>query len=459
MATTKKPVMAKVPEKDEIDIIIEEMSNLLRQCDVTFLHYFLKLATDKDHVLSAAEISEQLNTLIPTPSEGEGANVSFYSEKTIKRKLDALTSDKDHFIEILELMRIIMGGSIVACEPAEEKSKAVKRDPQKRFYFDPVLSKGDMNMIYGALESSRYLSGPEKEFLLKRLEVLMPTFEYEESSYKQVQDRRLEELLEVRERPSDSYASKNSINNVTLLSNIQKIYDAIQNEYQIEITYGKYSYDDNLKSLTFTAINPDKPYVINPYAMFWNNGEYYLIGTHYNFTNTAHFRVDRIIDVKKHEVLNKKTGLSELAKRRPIPDALKPFFTKNSVGKTKHFDSVAFSNRYPGMQIHATENLIDCTFECTERQLQMIIDNFGEKISIKKIDTPSVPVSSALDTEDNANAIPESYVQATIRKVQYQSALSFALGHARFITAIAPATLVNEVRQIADEIVERYTSV
>ena len=349
-----------------------------------------------------------------------------------------------------------MGGSIVYREAdgVTENRKASKRDRQKRFYFDPVLNEGDMSMIYGALESSRYLSAPEKEFLLRRLKVLMPTFEYDADGYKNVQNRRIEELLDASERPGDNHASKNSINNVTLLANIQKIYDAIQNEYQIELIYGQYSYDEKTNSLVFTTINPDKPYIINPYAMFWNNGEYYMIGTHFNYTNTAHFRVDRIVSVESHLTLNKKTNVTEKTKRRPIPDALKPFFIKEK-GKLKHFDSIAFSNRYPDMQIHVTEDLIDCTFECTERQLQMLIDSFGDKIIVRPIDRPSVEPISDLTVFANEVA-SQKYVHATVRQVQYQSALSFALSHAKFISAIAPAKLVSELSDTANAIAKKY---
>ena len=118
MATINKTAQAKAKVERQ-NTIIEELANLLRQCDVTFLHYFLKLATNETHALSAAEISEQLNNLIPTPAIGEGINNSFYSEKTVKRKLDAITSGEDHFYEILELMRIIGN-----CETRDARSQS-----------------------------------------------------------------------------------------------------------------------------------------------------------------------------------------------------------------------------------------------------------------------------------------------------------------------------------------------
>lgn len=430
-------------QNDMADKILKETTNLLRKCDLTFLHHFLKLTTDEAHAMSASEIAEQMNFLIPTPDNVKGINADFYNEKTMKRKLDEITSGEEHCHKILSLMRIIMGGSIKYREAdgLTNKSKKLAGERQKRFYFDPVLKASDVDMIYGAIESSRYLSDEEKEFLLSRLTILLPSFAYDSKGYDFSKYKRIDELLEISGRPNDTEAANSSINHVTLLSNINAIHSAIVDAYQIEVIYGKYTVDDNTKQLLFTPVNPDTPYILNPYAMFWNDGEYYLIATHKEYTNTAHFRVDRIISVKPHMVIDDKTNYLETAKRRPVPDTLRPFFKKES-GKTMRFDNIAFSNHYPQMQIHEAEDLIDCTFECTERQLQMIIDSFGSKINIKKI-----------NSWENSD---EKYVLATVKKVQYQSALSFALGHARYITVKSPDRLVNDISATLKEILERY---
>ncbi len=54
----------------------------------------------------------------------------------------------------------------------------------------------------------------------------------------------------------------------------------------------------------------EEPYIVNPYQIVANNGRFYLIG---NYDNVAHFRIDRMTDVRileeKVKPMNKVSGL------------------------------------------------------------------------------------------------------------------------------------------------------
>lgn len=81
------------------------------------------------------------------------------------------------------------------------------------------------------------------------------------------------------------------------------------------------------------------------------------------------------------------------------------------------------------------EDLIDMTFECTSRQLQIIVDSFGTGISLSESKSP------------HKNG--EHYLEATVHGVQYDNAKYYALAHSHILRLLEPERLVDEISGVS----------
>lgn len=448
--TQKKNIVHESEMNREAIIAREtEIKNMIKQCDLLLLIYMLKTSTNVDNAMSVSDVADQLDSLIPSR-----LGTSYFPDRTLRRKFELfveLAGQNDELLtEINKLLPFVFGGNVTyrSADGIENGTNIRSTGSQKRFYFDPVLKPGDMDMICGAVQSSRYLSDKEKEYLLSRLYILAPEYEFTENSIRENSFRHIYSIDSLPSRPKKDKNALLPFDTSTILSHVQLLHEAIAAKYQVEIVYGKYDISDGSEKLTFNARNDGKPYVLNPYAMLWNDGEYYLIATHYNFTNPVHFRVDRIISVKIHTKTNKDGTISEV-KRKKIPPTLTPFFTQKS-GQAPVFDAIKYSNTYPGMRIYQNTELVNCCFECTAISLQILIDNFGPNIRLKES-----PIKHSEDEVDYLGR-PQKFLAATIHGIQYDNALAFCIGHPQYITLLSPQRLVDDVKNKLNEITEKY---
>lgn len=457
MSVNNKNMKAKLPDnqiKDKEALLAREneIKNIIKQCDLFLLIYMLKTSTNAEKAMSVSEVAEQLDFLIPATSGVE----TYFPERTLRRKfelfLELAGKNESLLTEVNRLLPFVLGGKVDYCSAAgiENGTNLRGKGSQKRFYFDPVLKPGDMDMICGALQSSRYLSDKEKEYLLSRLYILAPDYETEtkklDNSF-----RRIDSVEALPPRPKKDKNASLPLDTSTLLSNVQILHEAINNKLQVALIYGTYDILDDSGKVTFHARNEDKPYVLNPYATIWNDGEYYLIATHSGYDNPVHFRVDRIISVKLHTELNKNGTLAE-KERAKIPASLSPFFVKKP-GADFVFDSIKYSNTFPGMKFYQDTELITCCFECTPGNLQILIDNFGPNIHLKES-----PLQHSENELDHLGR-PQHFLAATISGIQYNNALGFCIEQSQHITLLSPQKLVDDVKNKLAEISARYEKI
>ena len=104
--------------------------------------------------------------------------------------------------------------------------------------------------------------------------------------------------------------------------------------------------------------NDGQPYILSPYTLTWNGDFYYVVGWSDKHGKVATFRVDRI-----HEV---PTVLPDKAVQRPRQYSIGDFAEK----AFQLFDSE-----------HARVELL-----CEDVMMSTVIDHFGEKIKIQKVD-------------------------------------------------------------------------
>ena len=427
--STKISKLDRIPED-------KERNNQMVQLELPLIVFLLKKLSDKNHPLSIGEIKTYMKHL--TGIE--------HSDKTLRRKLQnlcALQNDTDEDL-ITNTLFLTFGGCIV--EVSNEGPNITKK--QSRYYFRPLLDSGDVSMICGAIASNRYLTEQEKHYLFSREQFLAPlkndvaeiTEEYsvknEKNETKLIKETRFVfSQMELPEKPSSRLDSPNS--GVNLLHHVNQLHDAIEKGYAIQIIYGTYDLDEkNFRKIDFHA-KTQTPYILNPYALLWNGGSYYLIATHRGYDNPAHFRVDRILAIKP---LPKEDDAREKEPCAPIPESLKPYYHFNEDNKPE-FLPEKYTAVYPLMGIYDEANHMNCYLECTAGTLSILIDTFGNNLQI----LPSPLAHSEKETDIHGNS--QQFFAVQIRNVQYDNILQFCLQQHASITALHPPKLVEDVEK------------
>ena len=308
----------------------------------SIMMYILRICTDKEHPLSAHEISDMICEITSqTDENGPG-------EKTVLRQLDNLVEAGKAFGEsdsgkAAQVLYRVNGGMV----------EVIEGKPRK-YYFVPILTADDVSMICSAVESNHYLSPEEKNYLSLR-EAYACSYkegfsEFEHKPLPKAPRARNGNVL-----PSESSA---------VLRNIRIISQALRSGKQIMVTQGVYERKGN--SFTFAPKKGADELVVkrilNPYAMLFQNGQLYIVVTHKGYTNPTHYRVDRIYEVSETN-----------SKREAIPKDLKMYFNG------RKFDRELYTSRYPLMAYNAGKGIGNYAFSCPEYVIHLAIDYFGTR--------------------------------------------------------------------------------
>ena len=102
--------------------------------------------------------------------------------------------------------------------------------------------------------------------------------------------------------------------NKQAMYSLDAINDAIADKKKIEFTYNEIGADFKLHP------KRERPYKVNPYQIVANNGKFYLIANYDKYDNVAHFRIDRMTDVKiLDEKIKPMSKVPELEKGLNLP--------------------------------------------------------------------------------------------------------------------------------------------
>ena len=136
---------------------------------------------------------------------------------------------------------------------------------------------------------------------------------------------------------------------------LDTINDAISEKRKISFIYNEMGIDFKLHP------KRDEPYIVNPYQIVANNGRFYIIGNYDKYDNVAHFRIDKMTEVRM---------LDERAKpMRQIPEL------KDGLNLPKHMAE--------HMYMFSGES-IPVKLETTEDMMQELVDWFGKDFRVEK---------------------------------------------------------------------------
>ncbi len=393
----------------------EDLS-FLKQLEIPLLIRVLKEHASKENPLSARKISDALSAVTGLD----------HSEKTVLRKLQRLMALQKRIDDTVlkKNLYLSLGGRLAE---VSAKTPGGSR-AQARYYFEPLLDQSDVDMICGTITSNRYLSQKEKEYLTARQQTLAYGDRFAES------DRPLPE------KP----AKKKDGDSSRVLRIVNRLHEAISRQIQVRILYGAYGASEKKPgTVELKPKNTGKPYLLNPYALLWNDGEYYLLATHKGHENPSHFRVDRIMEA---EFNRREDDASRYTEREKIPDSLRPFFKK--VKGTYEFSDGAYTTTYPMMAIYGEKDLCRCLIECRSDVIGVVVDYFGTEIQL-------LPPRLVHEPEESGG-VSSSYVCVRLPYAQYDNVKAFCLLQQEIVSAVAPERLVRDVGEKLAEDARRY---
>ena len=134
------------------------------------------------------------------------------------------------------------------------------------------------------------------------------------------------------------------------------INDAISEKRKISFIYNEMGIDFKLHA------KRREPYIVNPYQIVANNGRFYLIGNYDKYDNVAHFRIDKMTDVRV---------LEDKAKpMKQLPEL------KDGLNLPKHMAEHMYMFSGPSIPV---------TLETTEDMMSELVDWFGSDFRVEKI--------------------------------------------------------------------------
>ena len=135
----------------------------------------------------------------------------------------------------------------------------------------------DLRLLAECIHSAKFISDKQERGLLEAIQGLCSDYQIEE----------LEKEVYVFGRPKTK--------NRSIMYSMNTIRDAINSNHKISFTYLKYTKDSMTEQV---ARKKGKPYIVSPFNLIINDGNYYLLAYDTPKERITTYRLDRIRDVK-----------------------------------------------------------------------------------------------------------------------------------------------------------------
>ncbi len=256
------------------------------------------------------------------------------------------SGDESHLFSAQELIDRLSQYDISA------DRKTIYRDIEdlRTFGYDIVLVKGkgnhgyflasrdfevaELKVLVDAVQASRFITLKKSQELIQKITMLAS-----KSDAAQL-NREIYVLNRIK------------TDNESIYYNVDDIHKAIQNNVMISFQYFEYTIDKKLQ----LRKNGER-YYVSPWALIWNDENYYLIAYDRESESVRHYRVDKM----------KNIALTEETR-----------FLGESYAK---FDTATYTNKMFGMFGGETE-LVNIRFD--NQLIGVVLDRFGKEIDIHK---------------------------------------------------------------------------
>lgn len=262
--------------------------------------YLLKLfqeETDEEHPISRKEIEERL------------ADIGIHAER--KSLYDDIETLKNFGLDI-----------------AYRKER-----PEGYYLAEREFELPELKLLVDAVQSSRFITEKKSDILIRKIEKLTSRYEAGKLQRQVVVADRIKAM------------------NESIYYNVDKLHTAIAQNRQITFRYFEWTVSREIR-MKKNGGN----YRVSPWALTWDNENYYLIGYDMDADLIKHFRVDRMLHIELLEL--KREGREEFGR----------------------FDLARYTKRTFGM-FGGNEETVRIRFH--NRYVGVVMDRFGKNVSLR----------------------------------------------------------------------------
>lgn len=245
----------------------------------------------------------------------------------------------------------------------------------------------ELKLLVDAVQASRFITQKKSRELIAKIEKLAGPYE----------GKQLQRQVFV--------AGRVKTENESIYYNVDRIHKAIQDNSPVTFTYLSWNVKKELQPK-----REGRKYQVSPWALTWQDENYYLIAYDDEEEKIKHFRVDKM------------SRITELIEEK-----------RKGVEAFKEFDIAEYTNRTFGMFGGEAETV---TLKLPEEMIGIILDRFGREVDIRKLENSMVSVR----------------VRAAVSSQFY----GWLTGLGRQISILAPEEIKEGYVRFLNEIVEAY---
>ena len=244
----------------------------------------------------------------------------------------------------------------------------------------------EVKLLIDVIQSSKFITQTKSRELITKIKKFVSEY----------QARQLQRQVFINDRVKNM--------NESVYYNVDDIYTAINDNRKIRFKYYKWSIEKKL-----IARHNGDWFVVSPWALTWNDENYYLVAFDDLDNKIKHYRVDKMMRISVEE---------EMREGKEI---------------FKNFDMAAYSKATFGMY-SGKKTRVHIQFP--NNMCGVFIDRFGKEVSFRKVD------------EDNSSVAVDVAISP-----QFFGWI-FSLG--REVKVVGPDEVVDQMRMAADEFARNY---
>ena len=320
--------------------------------NILYILNVLKKYSDEEHKLSISELKEKINEIY-----GEDID-----PRTIRRNINLLKEKFGYDISTYNDNKI---GYYICNDPETD--------------FEP----GEIRAIIDTFSYSSFIENKIAKGIIKKCKNIQNIYENEKIKNYKV------------------YSPKGKTSNVEVIKNIEDISNSIMNKNKVKFEYWKYHIEGDKIEKKIVS----EP-VVSPYAILYDNQQFYMLGIKEGNDEFFHYRLDRIKNLTE---MNEKITIKKTEKEIES-------YTNTSV------------------EIFSGDK-IKIEAKCNEILLEEVIEKFGKNVEI-------VPINNT-EFKMSLYANPQGFKLWAMRNLDV-------------VTVTSPQSFIEEIKLLLKDAIKRY---
>lgn len=306
-------------------------------------------------------------------------------------------TDNEHGLTISEIIEALERYNVMA----ERKSIYDDMEALRLFGIDVETRRGktvtyyvasrdfelpELKLLVDAVQSSKFITHKKSAQLIKKIEGLTSAFEAQQLQHQVFVTNRIKTM------------------NESIYYTVDYIHAAINSNSKIKFQYFEWN-DKKEKEVRHGG----KFYVVSPWALAWDNDNYYMVAYEAQSKKIKHFRADKLLNI------------SVLDERRESPEEF------------DNFDVAVYCKKTFGM-FGGEDELV--TLRCKSNLAGVIIDRFGQDVTLCRTDG--------------------GFFEVTVRVAVSPLFLTWLINFGTDVKILSPDNVIDRLIQTAQTAIEQY---